>query len=250
MKRVVITGASSGMGLAAAKLFAERNWDVLMVDLNEEGLAKAASELRQKTKVEVYTYAVNVVDENAVSSLANQIKAKFATIDSLINNAGIARMGSVTDTDSKTWDAVLNVDVKSVFLMSKYFVPLLIDNKGGTIVNTASISGLCGDFGMAAYNAAKGAVVNLVRSLALDFAKYNIRVNNVNPGATETPMFLQNPEEVQQQFRDAIPLGRLAKPEQIAKVMYFLASDESDPIDGVNLPVDGGLSIQSGQPQQ
>jgi meso-butanediol dehydrogenase/(S,S)-butanediol dehydrogenase/diacetyl reductase len=250
MKRVLITGASSGMGLAASKLFAERGWDVLMVDLNEEGLKQAAAELRQDVDVGIYPFTVNVADEDSVSALASKIKDQFTTIDSLINNAGIARMGSVTDTDSKTWDAVIAVDVKSVYLMSKYFIPLLIANKGGTIVNTASISGLTGDYGMSAYNAAKGAVVNLVRSLALDYGKYNIRVNNVNPGATETPMFLQNPPEVQQQFRDEIPLGRLAKAEQIAKVMFFLASDESDPIDGVNLPVDGALSIKSGQPQQ
>ncbi|MGO0307806.1 SDR family NAD(P)-dependent oxidoreductase [Endozoicomonas acroporae] len=139
------------------------------------------------------------------------------------------------------------MDVKSIFLTSKYFVPSMIANGGGTIVNTASVSGLNGDYNMAAYNAAKGAVVNLTRAMALDYGKYNIRVNNVCPSACATPMFLANPADVVNQFNQ---MGRICTPQEVAEAMYFLASDASRSCNGVNLPVSGGLELHTGQPVQ
>jgi meso-butanediol dehydrogenase/(S,S)-butanediol dehydrogenase/diacetyl reductase len=126
----------------------------------------------------------------------------------------------------------------------------MIERRSGTIVNTSSISGLQGDYNMAVYNAAKGAVVNLVRAMALDYGKYGIRVNNVNPGPTMTPMFKSNPQSVIDEFAQASPLGKLVKPEDIARTMYFLASEESDPITGENIPVSAGFEVYSGQPVQ
>ncbi|MFT8836633.1 SDR family NAD(P)-dependent oxidoreductase [Liquorilactobacillus satsumensis] len=174
----------------------------------------------------------------------------FGRVDSLVNNAGIFTKGALHEVAEDAWDRIMAVDVKSIFLTAKYFVPDMIAQKSGTIVNTASISGLTGDYNMAAYNAAKGAVVNLVRAMALDYGKYNIRVNNVAPGPTNTPMFQANPPEVIKQFEAASPLGRLAEPEEIAKVIYFLASEDSNAITGQNIPVSTGFEIYSGQPVQ
>lgn len=201
MKRVLITGASSGMGLSATRLFAQNGWAVMMVDRNEE--------------------------------------------------AGLQRLAQLQGEGSEDdWDLLFNVDVKSIYLTSKYFVPYMIENGGGTIVNTASVSGMNGDYNMAAYNAAKGAVVNLARAMALDYGKYNIRVNNVCPSACATPMFLANPTEVVEQFNQANPLGRICTPEEVAEAMYFLSSPASRSCNGINLPVSGGLELHTGQPVQ
>lgn len=249
-KAVVITGASSGIGLAATKLFAKRGWTVVLADLNDEVGAKTLQDLKADGIENALFHRTDVSDAASVASLKAFTDEHVGPIHSIQNNAGILRPGMLHEISEADWDLVMNVDVKSIYLTAKEFVPSMIDNGGGTIVNTASISGLAGDYNMAAYNAAKGAVVNLVRAMALDYGKYGIRVNNVNPSATKTPMFLANPPEVVKQFEDVNPIGRIADPEDIARTMYFLASDESDPINGVNLPVSGGLEVYTGQPTQ
>ncbi|HDY7637821.1 TPA: SDR family oxidoreductase [Vibrio vulnificus] len=250
MKTVVITGAASGMGLAAAKLFLERGWRVLMVDANDQEGVKQLQALKELGHTEVYFQQCNITRASEVMKLSQFAYANFKRIDSLINNAGIWRGGELHQTQEKDWDLLFDVDVKSIFLMSKYFVPHMIDQGGGTIVNTASVSGLHGDHNMAAYNAAKGAVVNLVRAMALDYGKYNIRVNNVCPAACATPMFLTNPPTVVDKFNQATPLGRICTPEEVAEAMYFLASPASSSCNGINLPISGGLEIHTGQPEQ
>lgn len=142
------------------------------------------------------------------------------------------------------------VDVKSIFLMTKAFVPGMIARHAGNIINISSVAGLLGDYNMPAYNAAKGAVTNLVRSMALDYGQYGIRVNNINPGATNTPMFQGNPEEVKAAYRNGSPLKRIAEPEEIANVAYFLVSDQASAITGQNIGVSMGYGIWTGQPKQ
>jgi len=250
MKTVVITGATSGMGLSAVKLFSQRGWQVVLADVNPEKGAQTVTALTQAGYQHLFFHATDVSQANSVQALATAISDHGWTVDSVINNAGIFVPGELHDVEESAWDRIMAVDVKAIYLTSRAFVPGMITQGHGTIVNTGSISGLRGDYNMAAYNAAKGAVVNLVRAMALDYGKYNIRVNNVDPSATKTPMFMANPPEVVAQFEQANPLKRIAKPEDIARVMYFLASDESDPINGENLPVSGGLEQHSGQPVQ
>ncbi|MBO9481074.1 SDR family oxidoreductase [Salinisphaera sp. G21_0] len=250
MKRVLITGAASGMGLSASHLFADRGWIVMMADLNDtEGRARC-TELLEEGLQNIHFHPCDVSDSASVKALHEQTMASLGGIDSIINNAGIWRGGELHNTSEEDWDTLFAVDVKSIFLTSKYFVPSMIANGGGTIVNTASVSGLNGDYNMAAYNAAKGAVVNLTRAMALDYGKYNIRVNNVCPSACATPMFLANPTDVVDQFNQATPLGRICTPQEVAEAMYFLASDASRSCNGVNLPVSGGLELHTGQPVQ
>ncbi|SYW14258.1 SDR family NAD(P)-dependent oxidoreductase [Oenococcus oeni] len=250
MNTVVITGASSGMGLSATELFLKKGWNVMMADLDDKSGQKILKRLQEDYPNQVAFQQTNVAETDSVKSLKKTTAETFGKVISVINNAGIFAKGALHEVDEKSWDRIMNVDVKSIYLMTKAFIPDMIEQKKGTIVNTASISGLTGDYNMAAYNAAKGAVVNLVRSMALDYGKYNIRVNNVNPGPTNTPMFQTNPQAVIDKFKKASPLKRLAEPEQIAKVMYFLASDDSNPITGENIPVSAGFEIYSGQPVQ
>lgn len=249
-RTVVITGATSGMGLSATRLFSRRGWQVVMADLNDEVGVRILAELGSEGLTGVSFHRTNVADAQSVADLKAFTDREVGTVDSIINNAGIFRPGMLHEIPESDWDLVMGVDVKSIYLMSREFIPSMIEAGGGTIVNTASISGLCGDYNMAVYNAAKGAVVNLMRAMALDYGRHGIRVNNVCPGATKTPMFQANPPEVIRQFEDASPLGRIATPEDIARVMYFLASEESDPINGENIPVSGGMEIYSGQPVQ
>lgn len=250
MKRVMITGATSGMGLSATKLFLERGWKVLMVDLNAEKGESLVKELSDKKQQNIFFCKCDVSSEEEMKALYEYARTHLGGIDSVINNAGIFVKGPVHEVSEQDWDKVFAIDVKSVFLSAKYFVPYMMENGGGTIVNTVSVSGMFGDYNMAGYNAAKGAVINLARSMALDYGAYNIRVNNVCPSACQTPMFLQNPQSVIDEFCEASPLKRICKPEEVAKAMYFLASDESSFCTGINLPVSGGMEIWTRQPVQ
>lgn len=250
MKRVLITGGTSGMGLSATKLFLEKGWKVMAVGINQEKGENIIKELRKEGYTEVHFYKCDVTRNNEVKGLFDYTMKTLNGIDSIINNAGIWMGGMLHETKEEEWNKIFDIDVKSIFLTCKYFVPYMIENGGGTIVNTASVSGMLGDYNMAAYNAAKGAVVNMAKAMALDYGKYNIRVNNVCPSACATPMFLSNCKEVIQSFNESNPLKRICTPEEVAKAMYFLASDDSSSCNGVNLPISGGLDIHTGQPVQ
>lgn len=247
---VMITGGTSGMGLAAVKLFLARGHRVLCVDMNEERGQRVVAELRETTGKPVFFCAADVTKADDIRRVHEYARAHVGIINCVINNAGIFTGGMLHETTEEAWDKVFAVDVKSVYMTSRYFVPDMIENGGGTIVNTASVSGMLGDYNMAAYNAAKGALVNLVRAMALDYGKFNIRVNNVCPAACATPMFLSNPPEVIKAFEEANPLKRICTPEEVAEAMYFLATDASRSCNGINLEVSGGLNVHTGQPVQ
>ncbi|MFC6181029.1 SDR family NAD(P)-dependent oxidoreductase [Lactiplantibacillus daowaiensis] len=246
---VVITGGVSGMGLSATKLFLAHGWQVVMADYNAE-LGEKVLKTLQQANAKVSFVQTDVANADSVNALKTSVLNKFGRIDSLINNAGIFTSGRLDELAETDWDRIMAVDVKSIFLMTKAFVPTMMAQKSGTIVNTASISGLMGDYNMAAYSAAKGAIANLVKSMALDYAAYHIRVNNVAPGPTNTPMFQANPQSVIDEFVAASPLKKLVEPDDIARTMYFLASAASDPITGQTIPVTAGFGLYSGQPVQ
>ncbi|MBB1124189.1 SDR family NAD(P)-dependent oxidoreductase [Limosilactobacillus albertensis] len=252
MKTIVITGAATGMGLSMSKLFYQKGWNVVMAGRNKEQGEQAASSIKRKdNKNRIIFVQTDVADSSSVQNLSNETYQYFEHADAIINNAGIFMQGRIDELSEENWNRVINVDFNSIFLMTKYFVPKMMARKSGSILNIASVSGLFGDYSIASYSAAKGAVVNLVRSMALDYGKYGIRVNNICPGATETAMFKQNPESIQQKYRKASPLGYIAKPQDIAQAAYFLSNDEmAHAITGVNLPVTTGFGIFSGQPKQ
>ncbi|MDD2215376.1 MAG: SDR family NAD(P)-dependent oxidoreductase [Eubacteriales bacterium] len=248
--RVVITGGTSGIGKSAVALFIKEGWQVMFVGTNQDVGQSMLSEFHSQGYKEIYFCKCDITKDQDVKRLFDYTMEKMGGTDSLINNAGIFISGMLHETKEEDWNRIFDVDVKSIYLTSKYFIPYMIKNKGGTIVNTASVSGMLGDYNMAAYNAAKGAVVNLVRAMALDYGKFGIRVNNVCPSACATPMFLANDEETIRAFNDANPIKRICTPDEVAQAMLFLASDRSSSCNGVNLQVSGGLDIHTGQPVQ
>jgi meso-butanediol dehydrogenase/(S,S)-butanediol dehydrogenase/diacetyl reductase len=173
----------------------------------------------------------------------------WGRLDILVNNAGVGAYGETPDMDEKLWDQVFAINIRAIFLFCHAAIPAMLEN-GGAIVNIASISGLFGDFGMGAYNASKGAVVNYTRSLALECSRHDIRVNALCPGLVDTAMSaggLERPED-RADWIDRIPLGRLARPEEMAAVVAFLASDDASYMTGSIVTADGGITSHTGQP--
>lgn len=244
MKNVLITGSISGIGLACVKLFLSKGHRVIMADKNED--KEVLKNLTEEFGDVFFFVKTDVSKANEIEKLHKKTKEFADTIDCIINNAGIITHGLLHETPEEDWEDLMNTDVKSIYLTSKYFIPDMIKNGGGTIVNTASISGIAADYKMPVYNAAKGAVVNLTRAMALDYSKFNIRVNSVCPSAVNTNML--NPDNIAK-YAEANPLKRICEPEEVAKAVYFLASEESSYCSGVNLPITGGLDVHTGQPK-
>ena len=247
-KTVLITGAASGMGLAAAHRFLDEGAHVVMIDIDEAALTKAASQLPQDR---VLVQVGDTADKRTADVAVKATIERFGSLDVLINNAGIGSSGDITNTSAQDFDRVMAVNVAGYFHMAKAAMPELVKVRG-SIVMTSSVSGLGGDWEMFAYNTSKGAVSNMVRAMALDAAKDGVRVNAVNPSFTDTGMtqdMLQDAELVAK-FKERMPLGAPAAPEGVAAVMAFLASDDARLITGVNLPVDAGLMASNGQPPQ
>jgi meso-butanediol dehydrogenase/(S,S)-butanediol dehydrogenase/diacetyl reductase len=177
--------------------------------------------------------------------------AKFGKLDVIVNNAGVHEAGDPTAITDEQWRKVMATDADGVFFGCRAAIPHLEKTKG-SIINTASVSGTGGDWGMTPYNAAKGAVVNLTRALALDLGKKGIRVNAVCPSLTRTGMTVDMLDDkvLVAKFEERIPLGRICEPEEVAAVIAFLASDDASFITGANIAVDGGISASNGQPAQ
>jgi len=186
-----------------------------------------------------------------VEGLVRATVDKFSRLDVMVNNAGVASEGRATEDSVDAWHKVISIDLDGVFHGARAALPHLIKTRG-CIVNTASVSGLGADWNMSFYNTAKGGVVNLTRSLALDYGRDGVRINSVCPSLTRTDLTTDmfKDEALVAKFRERIALGRTAEPEDIADVIAFLASEDARFITGVNLPVDGGLSASNGQPPQ
>ncbi|MFC4729008.1 SDR family NAD(P)-dependent oxidoreductase [Coralloluteibacterium thermophilus] len=243
---VIVTGAASGIGAATARAFSHEGAKVVLVDRDRARLDEVASELPHEHTL---SCTVDVAQQAEVEGMVENAVARFGGLDVLFNNAGVLASGSVTETDAATWRRVMAADVDAVFFASRAAMPHL-ERSRGCIVNTASVSGLGGDLGLAAYNAAKGAIVNLTRAMAIDHGRAGVRVNAVCPTFTRTGMTEDMIDDgtTVPLFRRHIPLDRIGEPEDVARVVLFLASADAGFVTGVNLPVDGGLSAGNGQP--
>lgn len=248
IKTVIITGAGSGIGKAAAIRYANEGYNVVLNGRTKSKLDDVAKEIGKPGHTLVQSGDVSSQDD-VEDVIENAIK-EFGRIDVLVNNAGIAVSGNISDVSLEDWDKQMSINAGGMFLMIKHALPHLEKTKG-SIVNTSSVSGLGGDWGMFAYNATKGAVSNLTRALALDLGSKNVRVNAVAPSATRTDMAsgILDDDDLLKKFKDRIPMQRPAEPEEIADVIYFLSSHDARFVNGVVLPVDGGLSASNGQPQ-
>lgn len=247
-KTVLVTGAASGIGLAAARRFLDEGARVVMLDIDEAELKEAAAGLPQDR---VLVQVGDTADKQTAATAVKAAVERFGGLHILVNNAGMAVEGDITKTSEEDFERVMAVNVAGYFHMAKAAMPELVKTKG-SIVMTSSVSGLGGDWNMFAYNTSKGAVSNMVRAMAMDAGKDGVRVNAVNPSFTKTGMtedMVSNPELVAK-FRERMPLGAPEDPEGVAAAMAFLASEDARLITGVNLPVDAGLMASNGQPPQ
>jgi NAD(P)-dependent dehydrogenase (short-subunit alcohol dehydrogenase family) len=247
----LITGGASGIGKATAKLLAREGAAVAIVDIDAEaGNAVARSVIEDGG--EAMFILCNVSRSEECKKAVDRTLRKWGRLDVLFNNAGVTRRASVLGTSEEEWDWVMEVNVKSVFLMSKAAIPEMIKNDGGVIVNTGSGWGIVGGKDAVAYCASKGAVIQLTKAMAIDHGPQNIRVNAICPGDTDTPMLAEEARQLGQSH-DAVlaesvqrPLGRAGRPEEIAQAVLYLASDASSFVTGTTLLVDGGGLAGSG----
>ncbi|MEV7601225.1 SDR family NAD(P)-dependent oxidoreductase [Kitasatospora sp. NPDC089797] len=245
---VVVTGAGSGIGAAIAHRFAAEDATVVVVGRTREKLERTAAGAPAGARVLVMTADLTVPEQ--VDALFGAVAAELGRLDVLVNNAGAPGFGAVDAMTPGAWRETMALNLDAVFHTSRAALGLLRTARG-SIVNVGSTGGLGGDYGMAAYNAAKGAVVNLTRAMALDHAPH-VRVNAVHPGFTRDTGItagLAADSPVVRAFAERIPLGRVALPEEIAAVVAFLAGPDARYVTGVQLPVDGGLGASSGQPR-
>jgi len=247
-KVALITGAGSGMGRAGAELFAAEGARVVVVDINETGAKETVAQVQSNGgEALAVTGDVGKVEDNEAAVQA--AVENYGGLDILWANAGLPQaFRSITDIEPDEFDSLMAVNARGPWLAARAALPVLRARGGGSFIITASISGLKGRPDASAYQTSKGAAVMLTRSLAKEFGQYGIRVNSVCPLASETPMwakFMDNymdKDQAAEVFAKAVPLNRLAFPEDIAKAALFFASDDSVFVSGVNLPVDGGLS--------
>lgn len=254
-KTAVIIGGTSGIGEATVRLFMKAGASVIFTGRNSARGDALEEELKTTYECSKALFvSSDISKESDVMKLADYVKSELGGCDILFNNSGILLGSKIHETSTEDWQAVVNVNLNGYYYTSKYFIPQMIEKGGGVIINTSSVSGLLGDYNCCAYNASKGAISNMTRAMAIDYAKNNIRVNAVCPGSIRTPMYdscaaLIGREKCDKMFENAYPGYRIGEPEEVAKVVLFLASDLASFVNGVNLPIDGGLTAHTGQPR-
>ena len=241
-KSVIVTGGASGIGKATAKLFASEGANVIIADVNRDGKA-VAEQIGQEAQKGVSFVHADVSKADDADRLIQETLRQHGRLDILHNNAGILVVGDVITISEADWDRCIDINLKSVYLVSKYAIPAMQQTDGGVIINTASTAGMSGGSGYAVYGASKAGIILLTQCMALDFAKHNIRVNVVCPGPTATPMILSpdtDQESALERWAKELPIGRAGQPEDTAKAVAYLASDDASFVTGSAFVVDGG----------
>lgn len=240
-KVAIITGSGSGIGRGIAEVFAKEGAKVVLADWSQEA-GEETLEILRSSGAETIFVKTDVSKADDVNGMIETCLEKFGRIDILINNAGIVRFGPLEETSEEDWDAVLDVNLKSVFLASKRAIPEMLKQEKGKIINVSSIAGLVGFEGAGAYCASKGGMIALTREMALEYAKHRINVNCIAPGVIKTNMTKDMLSDSAQKsfFEESTPYPRMGEPQDIAFAAVYLSSEESDFVNGHVLVVDGG----------
>ena len=241
-RRVVVTGGANGIGKATVRRFASEGAAVVLTDMDGPAAEATARQIAGETGATVLAYCANVTSKADDLAATQFAVDRLGGIDVLVNNAGIYYEDHFEAITEARWDAIMNVDLKGTFLMTQAVLPHMKAQRSGAIVNMASTNGLAGEVLYAHYNAAKGGVVLLTKTLALEFGPFNIRVNCVCPGyiVTESTVAMDSDEFVNDYVQHKIPLRRTGKPEEVAAVIAFLASDDASFVHGDAILIDGG----------
>jgi NAD(P)-dependent dehydrogenase (short-subunit alcohol dehydrogenase family) len=250
-KAVIVTGGALGIGKASGEILAARGASVAILDCDEKAGNETCERIREKGGNAIFE-KVDVADYGTVESAVRKSRDVFGRINSLVVSAGIQRYGTAVSTDDAQWEEVLGVNLKGAWNAARAAIPFLLNEGGGTIVNVSSVQALASQQNVLAYTVSKHGLLGLTRSIAMDFAKQNVRANAVCPGTVDTPMLQwaasldPNPQSVYDTCNAMHPLGRIARPEEIAEVVAFLAHESSSFVTGAIWTVDGGLLTQIG----
>ena len=239
-KIALVTGAARGIGQAIALQLANDGADLALCDVKVEWLEETANKVKALGR-RVETYAMNVADGAAVGEAVNKVVADFSRIDVLVNNAGITRDTLLIRMSEEDWDAVLDINLKGAFLVTKAVVKFMMKQRSGAIVNIASVVGIMGNAGQANYTASKAGLIALTKTTAKELGSRNVRVNAVAPGFIRTAMTDKLSEQAKEAMLRMVPLGRPGEPEDVAKAVAFLASDNAAYVNGQTLAVCGGM---------
>lgn len=251
-KTIIVTGAAMGLGLATAKVLAEKGANLSLVDYNEEALSKAKEEIISKyPEVNIITIVANVADEAAVKNYVDKTVEKFGKIDGFYNNAGIeGKQAPLTTYDIEVFKKVVDINLMGVYYGMRYVIPVMQQNGGGRIVNVASVGGIRGVVNQTAYVATKHAVSGMTKNAAIEYGKEGIFTNAIAPGAILTPMVAEafkqvnpaDPKSAETEYAQRNPTKRLGQPEEVGKLVTFLLSDECSYVNGQTIAIDGGES--------
>lgn len=239
-KVVLVTGSGRGIGFGIAKKFAEMEAKTVILDINQEIVDKAVTELKA-LNLDAYGYVLDVTNSALVEIVLKEINKDLGSLDVLINNAGITKDNLLMRMKESEWDAVINVNLKGTYNCTQKICRYMMKQKSGVILNIASVIGIMGNAGQANYAASKGGIIALTKSTAKELASRNIRANAIAPGFIETDMTASLSPDVVENYAKAIPLGKMGQTEDIANVCLFLASDGAKYITGQTINVDGGL---------
>jgi 3-oxoacyl-[acyl-carrier protein] reductase len=241
-KVAIVTGGGQGIGRATALKFGSEGAKVVVADMNEDTAKSVVDEITSAGG-QAMAVSVNVAQEDSVQAMIDATTSWGGTLDIIVNNAGITKDTQLRKMSKDQWDAVIAVNLTGVWLCGRAAANVMADKGSGVILNGSSISGLTGNFGQSNYTAAKGALIAMTKTWAIELGRKNVRVNAVAPGFTATPMVETVPEKVLDQVKSSTPLGRLGLPEDMANAYAFLATDEASFITGQVLVIDGGLTL-------
>ena len=238
----IITGAAQGIGLATALKFAQEGAIVIVCDMKAAAVDAAVAQCRE-AGAQAEGFAVNVTDRAAVDAMVAAVKAKFGRIDVLVNNAGITRDARLQKMTLEQFDTVIDVNLRAVFHCAQAVADTMVAQGSGSIINASSVVGIYGNFGQTNYAATKFGVIGFTKTWSRELGPKGVRVNAIAPGFIDTPILASMPDKVIEHMRNDVPLRRLGKPEEIASVYAFLASDEASYINGTVIEVAGGLTV-------